>query len=66
MQNLVDALPKEQARVRELLPLYDAIPTGVFAAAMMRNALAHAERSAASGDAIEMLRAYEVLKGFSA
>lgn len=34
-ETLGDALPREMARVRELLPLYDAIPIGVFAATMM-------------------------------
>jgi hypothetical protein len=28
---LGDALPREMARVREMLSLYDAIPTGVLA-----------------------------------
>lgn len=64
--NLAEALPKEQQRVRDLLPLYDAIPTGVFAATMMRMALTKAERAAASGDVVAMLRSYDELKGFSA
>lgn len=64
--NLAEALPKEQQRVRDLLPLYDAIPTGVFAATMMRMALTKAEHAAASGDVVAMLRSYDELKGFSA
>ena len=64
--NLAEALPAEQQRVRELLPLYDAIPTGVFAATLMRHALTKAEQAAASGDVVAMLRAYDELKGFSA
>lgn len=55
----------EQQRVRALLPTYDSIPTGVFAATMMRQALSRAEKAAASGDVIEMLRSYEELKGFT-
>lgn len=66
MSNLAEALPKEQQRVRELLPLYDAIPTGVFAATMMRQALSRAEQAAASGDVIAMLRSHEELKDFKA
>lgn len=64
--NLAEALPAEQQRVRELLPIYDAIPEGIFAATMMRQSLSEAERAAASGDVVAMLRAYEDLKGYSA
>ena len=64
MENLAEALPKEQQRVRDLLPFYDAIPTGVFAATMMRQSLVRAEQAAASGDVITMLAAYEDLKGY--
>jgi hypothetical protein len=66
MKNLAEALPEEQQRVRELLPIYDAIPTGVFAATMMRQSLARAEQAAASGDVVAMLAAYEDLKGYKA
>jgi hypothetical protein len=66
METLAEALPKEQQRVRELLPLYDEIPTGIFAATMMRQSLARAEQAAASGDVIAMLTAYEDLKGYDA
>ena len=38
-ETLAEALPKEQQRVRDLLPVYDAIPTGIFAATMMRHSL---------------------------
>jgi Ca2+-binding EF-hand superfamily protein len=66
MKNLAEALPEEQQRVRELLPIYDAIPTGVFAATMMRESLSRAEQAAASGDVVAMLAAYEDLKGYKA
>lgn len=60
-------LPKEMTRVRdELLPLYDAIPTGVFEATLMRQALDRAACALAEGDVIEIIRAYEELKGFEA
>ena len=65
MENLAEALPKEQQRVREMLPLYDAIPTGVFAATMMRQSLARAEQAVVSGDVIAILAAYIDLKEFS-
>ena len=38
MTSLAEEFPKEQQRVRELLPLYDSIPTGAFGAAMPHNA----------------------------
>ena len=62
MSSLAVELPKEQQRVRELLPLYDQIPTGVFAATLMRQALTRAEQAASSGDVIAMLRSYEELR----
>ena len=66
MENLAEALPAQQKRVRELLPLYDAIPTGIFAATLMRRALSEAERAAASGDVVAMIRSYKELEGFNA
>ena len=46
-ESLAEALPKEQARVREILSVYDSIPGGALAASMMRSSLAEAERAAA-------------------
>ena len=66
METLAEALPREQQRVRELLPMYDAVPNGNFAAAMMRNSLARAEQAATSGDVVAMLAAYEDLNGYAA
>ena len=62
MTNLADALPDEQRRVRELLDVYNTIPTGAFAAAMLRDALGRAERAAAAGDVVAMARSYAELK----
>jgi hypothetical protein len=63
---LGEALPHEMARVRdELLPMYDAIPTGVYAATMMRADLDRAAKALAEGDVVAMLRVYESLKGFT-
>ena len=60
------ALPREMARVRDkVLPIYLTIPTGTFAAAMMRHSLDQAAKALAEGDVIAMLRAYEDLKGYS-
>ena len=67
METLADALPKEQARVRSLLPMYREIGNaGVFALAMMEQSLRTADRAAASGDVVAMIRALEDLRGFDA
>ena len=63
MASLAQDFPKEQQRVRELLEVYNPIPTGAFGATMLRQALTRAEQAAASGDVIAMLRSYEELKG---
>lgn len=65
-KTLADALPAEIERVQELLPLYDKIPTGVFAATMMRQSIKRAHAAMVEGDAVAMLRCYEDLKGYSA
>ncbi len=69
MESLGEALPKEQARVRELILQYrDPMlgGSGVFAAAMMENSLREADQAVMSGDVVAMLRAYEDLKGYNA
>jgi hypothetical protein len=61
------ALPKEMARVRdEVMPAYIEIgQSGIFALTMMRADLDRAAKAMIEGDVIEMLRAYESLKGYS-
>lgn len=63
---LGDALPKEMARVRDvLMPQYQSIgPAGKFALAMMTLELDRAAKALAEGDVVAMIRAYEGLKGF--
>jgi hypothetical protein len=64
VDSLGTALPAEMARVRdEVLPVYDGIPTGRIAAALMRADLDRATKALAEGDVVAMLRAYEALKG---
>jgi hypothetical protein len=66
MDSLGTALPREMARVRDVvLPEYLAIPTGIFAATMMRADLDRAATALAEGDVIEMLRVYESLKEYA-
>lgn len=65
-ETLGDALPKEIARVRDVvLPEYLAIgPSGIFAATMMRQSLDAASKAMIEGDVVAMIRAYEDLKGY--
>jgi hypothetical protein len=59
---LAEAFPREQERVRELVKVYDEIPTGGFGALMLRQVLGRAEQAAAAHDTVAMLRSYEELK----
>lgn len=61
--SLAEAFPAEQERVRDLLSVYETIPTGGFGAMMIRDVLKRAEQAAASGDVVAMLRSYEELRG---
>ena len=64
MNSLATELPKEQARVRELIDIYKSVPFGSIAAGFMEQALKEADKAVMSGDVVAMLRAYEELKGF--
>lgn len=64
---LADALPREMARVREVLCLYRSIgPAGMFGAAFIEQDLAEADRAVMSGDLVAMLKSYETLKQIEA
>lgn len=63
MNTLGDELPRQMARVRdELLPVYDAIPGGQFAAAFMRADLDAAAKAMIEGDVVEMVRVCKKLQ----
>lgn len=65
-ESVADALPKEMARIRdEVLPEYDALPTGVFAATMMRAELDRAAKAMVEGDTIQMIKSLQELRGFT-
>lgn len=67
METLGEALPKEQARVREILGLYKEIgPAGAFGAAMIEASLRKADAAVMSGDLIAMIDAYNDLKEYEA
>jgi hypothetical protein len=66
-KTLGDELPKEVARVRELIPMYESIgPAGGFAVSMMKADLDRAARAMISCDLVEMIAVYQSLKGYSA
>ena len=59
-----EAFPLEQARVRELVKAYEDLgAVGAFGAAMIKDVLARADKAALSGDVVQILQAYEELKG---
>ena len=61
--SLAEALPQEQARVREVLGHYKEIgPAGMFGARMIEASLQNADVAVMSGDVVAMLRAYTDLK----
>jgi hypothetical protein len=63
MTSLAEALPKEQARVREILGHYKEIGApGAFGAAMIENSLRLTDEAVASGDVGAMISAYKDLK----
>jgi hypothetical protein len=62
-QTLADALPKEMARVREVLGHYKEIgPAGMFGAAMIEQDLLAADRAVMSGDVVAMLSSLKTLQ----
>ena len=62
-RTLGDALPKEQARVREILGAYREIgPAGAFGAALIEHALRRADMAVMSGDVAAMIRSYNELR----
>lgn len=64
VETLADALPKEMARVREVLGHYREIgAAGMFGAAMIEQDLRAADRAVMSGDVVAMLRSLKTLQG---
>ena len=68
METLGDALPKEQARVRELIVQYrDPLLKGAgnLAAMFAEQALQRADKAIISGDIVAMILSYKELQGFT-
>lgn len=64
---LGDALPREMARVRDvMIPRYEAIGApGKFALTFMRIDLDDAAKAMIEGDTVAMMRCYESLKNWT-
>jgi hypothetical protein len=63
MKTLGEEYPREQARCRELLVLYEGLgPGGVFGAAILRATLKEADEAAMSGDLPRMSAAFQDMK----
>ena len=60
--NLAEALASEIQRNRELLKLYEEIPTGAFGAMMIELDITNAVKALASGEVIQIAQAYEAMK----
>ena len=64
LETLADALPKEIARVREVLGHYHEIGwAGILGAAMIEQDLRAADRAMISGDVVVMLLILRTLRG---
>ena len=62
-ESLAEALPKQQARIRELLGhARDMGKAGMFVVTIYNAALTRAEQAASSGDVVAMLQSYQELK----
>lgn len=66
-ETLGDALPKEMARIRDvIMPAYQSIgPAGAIALAMMRTDLDLAAKAMVEGDVVAMIAAYQSLQDYS-
>ncbi len=63
IESIGTELPKEIARVREILGYYKEIGSaGAFGAAMIEQDLSEADNAIISGDVVAMLRVYKKLQ----
>ena len=60
--NPIDGLDYELLRAKELLKIYEGIPTGGFGAAIIKQTIKDAEVSIQMGDVVEMVKAYKKLE----
>jgi len=60
--NLQEGLVAELNRNRELKELYDGIPEGTFGSTMIQMNIEQGEKALASGDVVEMVKAFKELQ----
>ena len=58
MTNLMQGLLDQMNRCREVLSEYERIPEGAIGAMLIKQDIANAEAAIASGDVVQMVRAY--------
>jgi hypothetical protein len=63
MSNLLEGLQQQIDRCVELKKIYLSIPTGIFGATFIQNAIDRGKKALVSGDIIEQLSAYKELEG---
>jgi hypothetical protein len=66
MESIGEALPKEIARVQEIVAIYKTIPMGHIAAALMQHDINMAHKAMIEGDLPGMIAAYKSLKEWEA
>lgn len=60
--SLMSEIMKERDRCKELLKLYEKIPMGFFGATMIKQSLKQADEAIETGDAVQLVVAYNDLK----
>ena len=63
-ENVIEGIQNQCNRLRELIPQYESVTNGHFAAGMMRRSIKSAEAAIASGDVVAMIHAYKDLEGY--
>lgn len=61
--NIIEGIQKQTERCRELVKLYEEIPTGVFGKTMILADIREGEAAIASGDVVRMIAAFKALEG---
>ena len=60
--NLIDGLNIELKRAKELLVIYESIPTGFLGETIIRKTIDHAELSMQTGNTVELLQFLDEIK----
>ena len=64
MKTLGDALPYEIERVQEIIKLYEEVPMGHIAAAIMKQDIQRAHKAMMEEDLVEMIAVYKDLQAY--